>query len=70
MVDMSIIPWEKQKPESIQKLRNALNEEFEYVDNHMNLRGFRNAIKKFLKTERSRLKSKFVAGQTQCPIYI
>jgi hypothetical protein len=69
-LDISIIPWEKQKPESIQKLRDALVAEFEYVDNHMSLRGFRNAIKRFLKMERSRLKTKYVGGQTDCPIYI
>jgi hypothetical protein len=70
LLDISIISLEKLKLEFIQKLKDALNEEFKYANNHMNLRGFHNAIKKFLKMEKSRLKSKFVAGQTQCPIYI
>jgi hypothetical protein len=27
---------------------------------------FRNAIKRFMKTERSRLKARYMAGQTEC----
>jgi hypothetical protein len=57
MIDISIIDWEEHKPESLKKLRDTLDAEFEYLDHPLSALGFRNAIKRFLKTEHSRLKA-------------
>jgi hypothetical protein len=70
MLDISIVDWDSHKPESLKKLRDALDCEFEYVGNPLSMVGFRNAIKKFLKTERSRLKARYMARQTKCPINV
>jgi hypothetical protein len=70
MIDMSVIHWEEHKPETLQKLRDTLDAEFEYVDHELCAIGFRNAIKRFLKTDRSRLKSRYLAGNDQCPPHV
>jgi hypothetical protein len=70
MLDMSIVDWDSHKPESLKRLRDALDAKFEYVDNPLSMVGFRNAIKCFLKTKRSRLKARYMAGQTLCPITV
>jgi hypothetical protein len=67
---MSVIECEGQRPESLQKLREALDQEFEYLDCPLSMRGFKDAMKRFMKIERSRLKAKYLAGNTQCPLYI
>lgn len=71
ILDMSIIDWEKQKPQSVQKLRDALDKDFEYLGNDLSMLGFRNAIKRYLKTERSRLKAHFLlGGEDDCPSHV
>jgi hypothetical protein len=70
MLDMSVIDWEGQRPEALEKLRDALDRDFEYLGCPLSMRGFRDAVKRFMKTERSRLKGKFLAGDTDCPIHI
>lgn len=70
LLDMSVIDWELHRPESLVKLREALDQEFEYVGCPLSLRGFKDAVKRFMKTERSRLKAKFLAGETECPLHI
>jgi coenzyme F420-reducing hydrogenase gamma subunit len=70
MLDMSVIEWEGQRPESLEKLREALDLEFEYLGCPLSIWGFRDAVKRFMKTERSRLKGKYLAGDTQCPLHI
>ena len=55
ILDMSVIDWNKQKPEAVEKLRQTLDHNFEYLENELSVLGFRNAIKRYLKTERSRL---------------
>ena len=55
-LDMSVIDWDKQKPEAVEKLRNAMDSSFDYSGNDLSTLGFRHAIKRYLKTERSRLK--------------
>jgi coenzyme F420-reducing hydrogenase gamma subunit len=70
MFDMSIIEWEAQRPESQEKLREALDLKFEYLGCPLSMRGFRDVVKRFMKTERSRLKGKFLASDTQCPLHI
>jgi hypothetical protein len=70
ILDLSVIEWEGQKTTAIQKLRDALDADFEYVGCELSYRGYWNAIQRFMKTERSRLKTQFMAGETKCPIYI
>jgi hypothetical protein len=36
----------------------------------LSIRGFRDAVKRFMKTERSGLKGKYLAGDAQCPLHI
>jgi hypothetical protein len=64
ILDLSVVDWEGQKPESVQKLRDRLDAEFEYVGNLLSIQGFKNAVKRFLKYERSRLKMCYWAGDT------
>jgi hypothetical protein len=68
ILDMSIIDWEVQKTTTVEKLHGALDEDFEYEPVTLSQRGFRNAIKRFMKTERSRLKAWYVAGDITCPV--
>ena len=71
ILDMSIIDFEKQKAQSILKLREALDNNFEYMEQNLSTLGFRNAIKRYLKTERSRLKAHFLLnGEDECPSHV
>jgi hypothetical protein len=70
LLDMSIIEWEAQRTATVEKLRDALDADFEYVPVTLSQRGFRNAIKRFMKTERSRLKARYMAGDRTCPVHI
>jgi hypothetical protein len=70
ILDLSIVDWEGQKLESMQKLRDCLDAEFEYVGNPLSMQGFKNAVKRFLKYERSRLKMRYRAGDTSNPVHV
>jgi hypothetical protein len=70
ILDLSVIEWEGQKTAAVEKLRDALDANFEYVPVILSQCGFQNAIKRFMKTERSRLKAKYMEGDTACPIYV
>jgi hypothetical protein len=62
LLDISVINWEGHTAESLKKLRDALDSEFEYVGHTLSMLGFRNAIKRYLKAERARLKAKYLSG--------
>ena len=71
ILDMSVIDWDKQKPEAVQKLRQTMNHNFEYLENDLSVLGFRNAIKRYLKTERSRLKTHLMTeGPDVVPVHV
>ena len=70
LLDLSVIGWEGQNPNATKKLRDALDEEFEYVGFGMSGGCFKRAIKRFLRTERSRLKARSVAGSSTCPVHV
>ena len=70
ILDISVVEWEHHKAESLKKLRNALDSEFKYVGGKLSRQGFWNAIKRFLKDERSRLKTKYLAEHTKCPLHV
>jgi hypothetical protein len=70
LLDLSVIEWEGQNPTAMKKLRDALDEEFEYVGFGMSRGCFKNAIKRFMRTERSRLKARYMAGESTCPVHV
>ena len=69
-LDISIIDWEKQRPEAVDRLRDVLDKDFEYLNYHLSMIRFRNAIKRYLKTERSRLKAHYLLGDETCPVHV
>ena len=70
ILDVSCVRWEEQSPSNIEKLRNALDNEFEYLDNNLSERGFKNAVRRQMKTDRSKMKAWFLGGKKDCPVYI
>ena len=70
ILDVSCVTWNDQSPNSVEKLRNALDAEFEYVGNPLSEKGFKNAVKRQMKTERSKMKAWFLAGKKDCPVSI
>jgi hypothetical protein len=70
ILDINVVSWEDHHPNSIKKLRLALDKEFEYVDNKLSTVGFKNVVKRWLKTNKNKLKIRFLEGRTKCPINI
>jgi hypothetical protein len=70
ILDISIVDWEAQKTEAVQKLRDRLDSEFEYLENPLSMQGFRNTVKRYLKSERSRLKMRYRSGDTANPVHV
>jgi hypothetical protein len=68
--DMGILSWKEQSPHAIAELREYLDRDFEYVGYHLTEFGFRNVVKRFMKSERARLKRQYQEGHTTCPIHI
>jgi len=66
ILDTNVIKWEGHEPESLNKLRVALNKKFEYMENELSTRGFKNVVKKWFKTKRNKLKARFLAGRIEC----
>ena len=69
-LDMSVVAWSKHDPQRLKKLRAALDNEFEYVGNPLSMVGFRLAVMKFLKSERFRLKNRYLKGEDSPPLHI
>ena len=70
ILDMSIIVWEKQRPNVVDRLKDVMDKDFQYLNYSLSTIGFRNAIKKYLKTERSRLKAHYLLGDETCPVHV
>jgi hypothetical protein len=70
ILDVSILKWKLHHPTSIEKLRSAIDNEFEYLEHNLSDHGFKNAVKRQMKTERSKMKGWFMSGKTQCPDFI
>jgi hypothetical protein len=64
------VDWEAQKPEAVQKLRDRVDAEFEYIENPLSMQGLRNSIKRYLKSERSRLKMRYRSGDTKNLVHV
>lgn len=69
-VDVSVVNWSKHEPHTLQKLRAALDNEFEYLGNPLSMVGFRLAVSKYLKAERFRLKSRYLKGIDTPPLHV
>ncbi len=50
ILDIRVLQWEGHEPSSLDKLKAALDKEFEYVDNELFLIKFNNVVKRWLKT--------------------
>lgn len=59
ILNINIVDWEGQKPKAMQKLQDSLDYEFEYLENPLNMQGFWNIVKQYLKFESLRLKVKY-----------
>ena len=70
ILDMSIVDWRKHLPNTLTKLREALDDEFEYVGHSLNMFGFRTAVTRYMKSERSRLKTRWLSGKEKAPLHI
>ena len=70
ILDVSILRWKLQQPSSVEKLRSALDSQFEYLEHNLSDVGFKNAVKRQMKTERAKMKAWFMAGKKQCPVFI
>jgi hypothetical protein len=70
ILDVSILKWKDQSPSSVDKLRSAIDNEFEYLGTNLSEKGFKNAVKRQMKTERSKMKGWFLGGKKQCPVFI
>jgi hypothetical protein len=64
------VEWEGHSHESLEKLKVGLDKEFEYVDNEFCVVGFKNVVKRSLKTKRNKLKARYIAVKKDCPINI
>jgi hypothetical protein len=70
ILDVSILKWKMQNPTCIAKLRAAIDNEFEYLEHNLSNVGFKNAVKRQMKTERSKMKGWYMSGKKQCLVFI
>ena len=69
-LDMSVLSWKEQSPNAIVELREYLDCDFEYVGYDLTEFGFRNVVKRFMKSEHAQLKRQYQEGYIACPIHI
>ena len=62
-LDVSCLRWKSQQPSSVEKLRSAIDVQFEYLDHNLSDLGFKNAVKRQMKTERSKMKGWYLSGK-------
>ena len=70
IVDVSAVEWSQHKPQTLQRLRDALDKEFEYVGNPLSLAGFHSVVTKFLKSEHYQLKARYLSGNVEAPVHV
>lgn len=66
-LDMSVVSWSKHEDHTLQRLRVALDNEFEYLGNPLSIHGFRLSVMKYLKAERARLKLWWLKDKDTAP---
>jgi hypothetical protein len=70
ILDVSILKWKLQHPSSVEKLRSAIDNDFEYLGHSISNIGIKNAVKCQMKIERAKMKGWFMSGIKQCPVFI
>jgi hypothetical protein len=70
MLHVSIIHYDEHDPNKLAKLRLVLDKEYEYLENELFDRGFKNTIKRFLRGKRNKLKARFSQRLTMCTMNI
>jgi hypothetical protein len=50
ILDINVLQWEGHETSSLDKLKVTLNREFENVENELCIVGFKNLVKRWLKT--------------------
>ena len=70
ILDVSVLKWKFQHPGSVEKLRSAIDNEFEYLGHRLSDIGFKDAVKRQMKTERAKMKGWFMSGKKECPVFI
>jgi hypothetical protein len=70
ILDVSVLKWKLQHPSSAEKLRSAIDNEFEYLGHSLSDLGFKNAVKRQMKTKRAKMKGWFMSGKKQCHVFI
>jgi hypothetical protein len=69
ILNMAVVKVSEQNPVDVAKLRGQLDNLFEYIHHELSARGFRDCVRRFMKSERSRLKKRYQKdGQTGCPL--
>jgi len=69
ILNMAVVKVSEQNPVDVAKLRSQLDNLFEYIHHELNARGFRDCVRRFMNSERSRLKNWYQKdGQTGCPL--
>jgi len=59
----------KYKPQTLKKLKEVLDNKFDYLGNPPNMVGFHLSIKRFLNLESSHLKAWYVGGEDKALLY-
>jgi hypothetical protein len=66
---MVVVKVGEQNPMDMVKFHSQLDDLFEYIHHELSARGFRDCVKRFMKSERSCLKKRYQKdGQTGCPL--
>jgi len=68
ILNMVVVKVGEQNPVDMAELRSQLDNLFEYIHHELSARGFRDCVRRFMKSKRSRLKKWYQKdGQTGCP---
>jgi hypothetical protein len=68
-LNMAIVKVGEQNAVDMAELRKLMDIEFEYLHHELSDHGFRDCVRRFMKSERSRLKKRWIMhGHTTCPV--
>jgi hypothetical protein len=75
ILDLSVVEWEGQKPEAVQKLWNKLDAEFEYIGNPLSMQGFQKCCEALFEVRTIEIEDAVSVGEynklgarTTCPV--
>jgi hypothetical protein len=69
ILNMAVVKVGEQNPVDMAEFRSQLDDLFEYIHHELSARGFKDCVRRFMKSERSRLKKRYQKdGQTGCPL--